>query len=79
MNYILAIPQPKGQITLPKKLRDKYGIKPGVPVKISDANGAILVEPVRILPYPVRQYTADEVEEFLKLDEAETKQVKGSF
>ncbi len=79
MNYILAIPQPKGQITLPKKLRDKYGIKPGVPVKISDAKGAILVEPVRILPYPVRQYTTSEVGEFLKLDEEETKKIKGSF
>lgn len=79
MNYVLVMPQPRGQITLPKKFRSKYGIKPGVPVKISDADGGIRVDPVRVVSYPVRQYTDEEVEEFLKLDAKETKRIKGSI
>lgn len=78
MNYVLVMPQPRGQITLPKKLRSKYGIRPGVPVKIMDADGGIRVEPVRIVSYPVRQYTDGEVDEFLKLDAKETKKIKSS-
>lgn len=78
MNYVLVMPQPRGQITLPKKFRSKYGIKPGVPVKIFDADGGIRVEPVRIVSYPVRQYTDEEVGEFLKLDAQETKRIKNS-
>lgn len=76
MNYVLVMPQPRGQITLPKKFRTKYGIKPGVPVKILDADGGIRVEPVRLVSYPVRQYTDKEVEEFLKQDAKETKKIK---
>jgi len=79
MNYVLVMPQPRGQITLPKKFRVKYGIKPGVPVKILDAGGGIRVEPVRVVSYPVRQYTDKEVVEFLKLDAKETKRIKSSI
>ena len=78
MNYVLVMPQPRGQITLPKKFRNKYGIKPGVPVRVLDADGGIRVEPVRIVSYPVRQYADEEVEEFLNLDAKETKRVKSS-
>lgn len=78
MDYMLVTPQPRGQITLPIKYREKYGIVPGVPVRISDVDGGIRVEPVRIVSYPVRRYTNDEVGEFLKLDAKETKRIKNS-
>lgn len=69
-------PQPRGQITLPIKYREKYGIVPGVPVRISDTGEGIRVDPVRIVSYPVRRYTDSEIDEFLKLDAKETKKIK---
>lgn len=69
-------PQPRGQITLPIKYREKYGIVPGVPVRISDTGEGIRVDSVRIVSYPVRRYTDSEVDEFLKLDAKESKRIK---
>ena len=37
---------PKGQITLIKKLRDKYGIEPGSLVEEIEADNGILIKPV---------------------------------
>lgn len=73
---MIVMPQPRGQITLPKKFRDKYGIKPGTPVKVTDEGTGVKVEPVRILSYPVRSYTDQEVDEFLALDKKETAELK---
>ena len=37
---------PKGQITLIKKLRDKYGIEPGSLVDEIEADDGILIKPI---------------------------------
>ncbi len=39
-------PQPRGQITLPVRLREKYGIKSGVPVRIFDEGTGISISPI---------------------------------
>ena len=36
----------KGQIVIPSKLRRKYGMKKGTPVKIDDRNGEIVIQPL---------------------------------
>lgn len=53
MNYILVKPQPRGQITIPKKLREKYGIEPGVPIKVSDTGTGVHLEPLQSDPYVI--------------------------
>ena len=36
----------KGQILIPKKLREKIGIKPGSKVQLLETEGAIIIKPV---------------------------------
>ncbi len=36
---------PKGQILIPKRLREKYGVKPGSRVQILEEPGGILIKP----------------------------------
>ena len=38
---------PKGQVVIPKALRDELGIDPGDEVAFSIEDGAVLVEPVK--------------------------------
>jgi AbrB family looped-hinge helix DNA binding protein len=41
---------PKGQVVIPKALRDQVGIKPGDQVTFALADNAVLVEPVHGRP-----------------------------
>lgn len=68
---IYAQIQTKGLITIPAKIRQKLGIGPSDLVKILEERGRIVLEPVRVLPYPTRKYTNAEVDEFLALDKDE--------
>lgn len=68
--------QPKGVITIPKKFRESLGLIDNDLIRIKKEKGRITIEPVRTLPYPVRSYTNNEIEEFLALDKAETKELK---
>lgn len=64
--------QPKGLVTIPKKLRDIVGMAENDLVRVRTDRGRLVLEPVRTLPYKVRSYTDDELQEFLDLDEKET-------
>ncbi len=68
--------QPRGVITLPKKLRTKVGLADNSFVRLKEEKGRIVMEPVVVLPYPVRTYSDNEVEEFFELDEKEAKNLK---
>ncbi|MSP94139.1 MAG: AbrB/MazE/SpoVT family DNA-binding domain-containing protein [Alphaproteobacteria bacterium] len=48
----------KGQVTLPKKVRDSVGIKPGDRVEVrATASGAVIIEkPNAASPYKARLY-----------------------
>ena len=67
--------QPRGVFTVPKRLRQGLFDKKGI-AKIARVGRKLVIEPVRTLPYPVRSYTDQEVEEFFKLDEKESKELK---
>ena len=65
--------QPKGLLTIPKKMRQSLGFVENSLVRVKEEKGRLVIEAVRTLPYPVRSYTEDEIEEFIKLDKKESK------
>lgn len=65
--------QPKGLVTIPKKLRESVGITENDLVRVRTDRGRLTIEPVRTLAYPVRSYTDMELREFIELDKKESK------
>lgn len=43
--------QPKGVITIPKKIRDAAGLKEGMYLRLTADHRRITLEPIRIVPY----------------------------
>ncbi len=43
---VLVRVSPKGYILIPKKLRERYGVKPGGKVQLMEDAGRIIVKPV---------------------------------
>lgn len=60
---------PRGTVTIPKKIRDKAGLKGKSLLFSSLQNGKIILEPVSGYSYPVRSYTNEEIQEFLRQDQ----------
>lgn len=60
--------QPKGLLTIPVKIRKKYGLNANDFIRIKASNGKVYLEPVRTLPYPIRSYTNKDLDEFFELD-----------
>lgn len=60
--------RPRGQLTLPKDLRERVGLKEDAPLRIGTEAGRIILEPVEFYPYPTRDYTQREISRFLKED-----------
>jgi AbrB family looped-hinge helix DNA binding protein len=56
----------KGQLVLPKAVRDAYGLTAGSEVEVETAGDAILLRPTRRRPR--RTYSIEEVAGFLKYD-----------
>ncbi|HJZ05925.1 hypothetical protein A2634_01550 [Candidatus Amesbacteria bacterium RIFCSPHIGHO2_01_FULL_48_32] len=77
MDDVIVMLQPRGQITVPRRFRVKYGFGQG-PVRVRDVGGGVMIEPVTILKYRVRRYSDQEVDEFLKLDEKESRELKNA-
>ena len=40
----------KGQVTIPKRVRDAGGLKPGKPVNVEFVDGKVVVSPARKVP-----------------------------
>lgn len=68
--------QPKGLLTIPKRFREELGFEKDGLVRVREEKGRIVLEPVRVLDYPVRSYTKEEINEFLALDRKETRDLK---
>lgn len=68
--------QPRGILTIPKKLRRSIGLADNTFVKISGNRYRLIIEPIRVLPYPVRSYTDSDINDFFNLDAQESKQLK---
>jgi AbrB family looped-hinge helix DNA binding protein len=64
--------QPKGLVTIPKKIREMVGIAENDLVRVRTDRGRLALEPIRMLPYPVRSYTDRELKEFVDLDAKES-------
>jgi AbrB family looped-hinge helix DNA binding protein len=67
--------QPKGLVTIPKKIREYVGIAENDLVRVRTDRGRLTIEPVRTLAYPVRSYTDRELQEFIELDKKESKEL----
>lgn len=68
--------QPRGILTIPKKLRRSMGLADNTFVKISGNKYRLIIEPIRVLPYTVRSYNDNEIKDFFDLDASESKQLK---
>lgn len=68
--------QPKGVITIPKKLREEVGLEESKLAIITKDRGRLILEPIRALGYPARSYTKTEINEFIKFDKTLTKKLK---
>jgi len=67
---------PKGLITIPKRFRRELGFdEPGL-ARIKKEKGRLVIEPLRTLPYRVRSYRDQEIEEFLKLDREDSDKLR---
>jgi AbrB family looped-hinge helix DNA binding protein len=56
----------RGQITLPKNLRDKLAIKAGTALIAEEKDGQLIIRPAVVTP--VRIYTDEEVQSWLRED-----------
>lgn len=61
----------KGVVTIPVKFRQKMGLSISDMLRLKIEENRIILEPVRILPYPTRRYSKEEVKEFLAFDKNE--------
>ncbi len=68
--------QPKGLITIPKKFRRDLGLEENSLARVKKERGRLIIEPVRTLPYPVRTYTDQELEEFVAFDKEQTEELR---
>lgn len=63
----------RGQVTIPKKIRQQAGISDSATVMIVTEPGRIILEQVGITPYPLRNYTDEEIEQFIRADRLDGK------
>lgn len=66
--------QPKGLFTIPVKARKQLFQNNLARVRID--RGRLIVEPVRILDYPVRQYSEEEIDEFFAKDDQDSQTLR---
>lgn len=65
---------PKGLITIPKKIREKLGLKEGDIAKVKISENTIVIKPRESVEY--RLYTKEEMEQWVKDDELPIKLAK---
>ena len=56
----------RGQVTLPKRLRERLAIAPGSALIAEERDGALVLRPAAVTP--VRVYSDEEVREWLRED-----------
>jgi antitoxin PrlF len=56
----------RGQVTLPKRLRDRLAITPGSALIAEERDGALVLRPAAVTP--LRVYSDEEIEEWLRED-----------
>lgn len=66
--------QSRGWLTIPAKFRKNWTLTDGL-VRIIQKSTSLVIEPVRVLPYPVRSYTDEEIDSFFAEDAKQTKEL----
>ncbi len=66
--------QPRGYLTIPATFRRDWDLTDGL-VRITKKQSSLIIEPVRVLPYPVRSYTDQEIDSFFAEDAKQTKEL----
>jgi AbrB family looped-hinge helix DNA binding protein len=56
----------RGQVTLPKRLRDRLSIAPGSALVIEERDGALVLRPAVVTP--IRVYSDDEIRAWIRDD-----------
>jgi AbrB family looped-hinge helix DNA binding protein len=59
---------PKGLVTIPKKLRQDIGLEENSLARIKKEGNRLILEPVNIISYPLRDYSVAEINKFIKED-----------
>ena len=59
---------PKGLVTIPKKLRQELGFEESGLARVKKEGRRLVLEPVSVIGYPLRDYTKEEVREFVNQD-----------
>ena len=59
---------PKGLITIPKKWREALGFEENSLARMRKEGNKLILEPVNVVSYPLRDYSKEEIEEFIKSD-----------
>ncbi len=72
----ITVTTPRGTVTIPKKLREKAGIKKQTALTTWYENGKIIFEPIVSDPYSIREYTDEEIAQFLEDDKLDPKLAK---
>mgnify|MGYP001559891256 CR=1 FL=1 len=68
--------QPKGLITLPKKIRDQLNLSENSHLRISVQGGKVVLDPLQARSFPIRIYTDAEIDQFLKDDKLDPELAK---
>ena len=68
--------QSRGVLTIPKKFREALNFRDNSIVKLRKDKYRLIIEPLRTLPYPVRNYTDKDLKDFFEFDKKESKQLR---
>lgn len=71
-------PLDKGQITIPVRFREKLNIDKNTVLRVRLQQGGLLIEPMRMdwKEKYIREYTDEEIKEFIKTDRLDKKTLK---
>ena len=56
-------PQPRGQVTIPKRIRDKLGLDAGAVLNVFEEEGMIVMVPVSVEPKLLSQMKSGEMDD----------------
>jgi AbrB family looped-hinge helix DNA binding protein len=68
--------QSRGNLTIPKQLRKYLRLEKNSLIRVIKERNRLILEPVRMITYPVRSYSDKELKDFFAYDSEQTKKLK---
>lgn len=59
---------PKGLVTIPKKWREELGLGENGLARMRKEEKRLILEPVSVVGYPLREYSEEQIKEFIEKD-----------